>query len=506
MIETPIKSDNLYESMLKQPIDRIALITIGILMIVITLLIGGGGNCDQFCIFNTRPKVKNFTWNNQTIGVEDTAFIVTFDRPMDQNSIENNLTINPPLLGKYSWVGRKLAYTLINPPLYGTNYRLKIVGGKEKFNAGEGETMQPFESNFKTRDRSLVYISLTPEDRGRLIHYNFTQNKPTYLTPPNLNVTDFQFYPQGKAILFSATDKMQENPQDVQLYQVQLGTNIDNFDPETSLKLILDNQDYQILKFKLSQDGKVIVTQRLNRKNPADSGLWMLKENQEPVLITQEVVGDFLITPDSKTIAVSQGQGVAILNLKPNEKPLDFMANFGQTLSFSDDGTLSTMIDFNMNNPKMRYVRSLYLVSNQNTKEKLLDTAGTLLGCQFNTKKTYLYCLMTQVINDANEYREEPFLGLIDLKTKKNYPLLGLPKYHPDIHLSLAKDGSGLVFDQVMISNDPNFVDSLRTASGEIIASSKMWVLLLDINNPKVTENPQLQELPFIGFRPQWSP
>jgi len=82
----------------------------------------------------------------------------------------------------------------------------------------------------------------------------------------------------------------------LKLYTVATGVNNNHSEPtqqveDTPLsnsepKLILDNKKYQNNKFDLSQDGKTIVVQRLNRKNPQDFGLWIInKDNSIKSLI-----------------------------------------------------------------------------------------------------------------------------------------------------------------------------------------------------------------------------
>ncbi len=85
--------------------------------------------------------------------------------------------------------------------------------------------------------------------------------------------------------------------------------------PAGKVELVLDNKDYQNLKFDLSVDGNIIVVQRVNRQNPSEFGPWLLKMGQPPQPLKGEPGGDFLITPDSNSLAIAQGQGLAILPL-----------------------------------------------------------------------------------------------------------------------------------------------------------------------------------------------
>ncbi|MGL5032250.1 MAG: Ig-like domain-containing protein, partial [Microcystaceae cyanobacterium] len=215
----------------QQPIDRAALVMMGILTTAIAILVGGNFACNQndHCWFSNRPKVVNFSWQDQEVGATDKAFIMTFDRPMDHSTVEKNLVINPPLPGKMSWAGRRLAYTLDKTIRYGEQYQIQLSDAKEHFygNKTEGQKVQPFRSQFQSRDRAFAYIGTEGEETGRIIYYNLSQQQKTILTPANLTVTDFKFYDQGQSILFSAADSNLgfAGLRELKLYQIALSEN-----------------------------------------------------------------------------------------------------------------------------------------------------------------------------------------------------------------------------------------------------------------------------------------
>ena len=88
-------------------------------------------------------------------------------------------------------------------------------------------------------------------------------------------VQDFALYPLGDRILFSANERQAQAQGDSnpQLYTVTTGLQISAPDAAPTppvnpgeIELILDNRDYQILKFDLSADGNRIVLQRAPRE------------------------------------------------------------------------------------------------------------------------------------------------------------------------------------------------------------------------------------------------
>jgi len=491
-----------------QPLDRIAIALMLLLSVLIGLIMLKGDV--------VTARVRDFTWQNQQIGAEDNSFALTFSRPMDTKSVENNFKIDPPLAGKFSWAGRRMVYTLLTPAPYGTNYKVQLQAAKDKFAEQEGtnRTIQPFVGSFRTRDRVILYIGTEQEEQGRLILYNLTQEQKTVLTPKDLIVMEFESFPDGEKILFSARSIKNSDLLSAQLYTVTTGVagkSEREVEPAGRVDLILDSKDYQNLKFDLSPDGQTIVIQRGNKANPGDFGLWFMPatsdasgEKPTPKRLQSQPGGDFTITPDSKAVAVAQGQGAAILPLQGDaSKPLDFLPQFGLVQAFSKDGSQAAMVKFNTD-----YTRDLFLVTNQGVQKQLVKTTGSIVNCQFDTASPTLYCLLTQLIS-KEQYIEQPYVVAIDLKTAQQKPLLLLPPEQRNVQMSLSPDGLGLLFDQVVPQTNPSTTlptNTLKTDDGDAIATSSLWLMpLLPIADTATVEI-RPEQLPLAGFRPRWLP
>jgi hypothetical protein len=504
-----------------QPIDRVALATMVVLGVLIGLLLLGGNH--------TAPRVRDFSWQNRQVGAEDTAFLLTFSRPMDHASVENNLQIEPPLAGKFSWAGRRMAYTLEKPAPYGTAFQIKLQGARDRFtSANDSVKLQPFAGEFRSRDRAFTYLGVEGDEAGRLVLYNLTQQTRTILTPKNLVVMDFEPYPEGDRILFSATNRSNHSQGvlDQQLYTVTTGirlkspasapgatnstTEATSVDanaqsplPAGIVESILDSKDYQNLKFDLAPNGQLVIIQRVNRNDPADFGLWVLRPGAPPEPLKTEPGGDFLIAPDSQAIAMAQGQGMAILPLTSGADPLDYLPKFGMTLSFAKNGSAAAMVKFNAD-PK-NPTRSLFIVTNQGKETELLTTNGSIFNAQFDPTNRVIYGLITELL-PGDAYLEQPYLSAINIETGKRTNLLKLP-IQRDIQMSLAPDGLGLLFDQIVetSSAQPNS-NSVQTENGQAIATSRLWFLPLVLNPDGTSQLAQPQELPLPGLRPRWLP
>jgi hypothetical protein len=461
------------------------------------------------------PHVREFSWRGKQIGAEDTAFTLTFSRPMNHASVEQNLRIEPTVAGKFSWAGRRMAYTLVAPAPYGTQFQLQLQGAYDRFSqAGDAAVqLKSFVSTFRSRDRAFVYLGAEGEEAGRLILYNLTRQEKHILTPADWVVMDYKPYPKGDRILFAAMQRTSQAQSllNQNLYTVTTGLATDDRDQVSSkpvsppgvgmVELVLDSEAYQNLKFDLAADGQTIIVQRANRTNPTDFGLWVIKSGEAPQQLKTEPGGDFLITPDSQAIALAQGQGMAILPLNSEADPLDYLPKFGMALSFAKDGSAAAMVKFNEDpaNP----TRSLFLVSNQGVERELLRTSGSILSAQFDPTNQILYCLITQRL-PGEVYVEQPYLTAIQLKTGKRVDLLKLP-IQQDIQMSLAADGLAILVDQV-VSDPARPANSLQGSAGEAIATSRLWFLPLIPDQDGVPTPVKPEALPLPGLRPRWLP
>jgi hypothetical protein len=487
---------------LSQPSDKIAIALITFMALIIGLLLWADNTCNDNCIFHPGARVNDFSWQNKTITGEDRAFILTFNRPIDRASVEQNLTITPPLPGKISWSGLRMAYTLETPAPYGETYRLTLAGARERYakQTQQGELIQPFAAEFRSRDRALAYIGSQGSEEGRLVLFNWTQRQKSILTPENLTVFDFEPYPQREGFLFSAVDVHQGETgmQGLQLYTVS--TNWDtpkDKQHQPKIELVLDNQGYQNNKFDLAQDGKTIVVQRLNRNNTNDYGLWKITDHQLAKLITDAQTGDFLIAPDSQTVAVAKGEGIALLPLETNAEPIDFLPKFGQVLDFTPDGTGAAMINYNTDNAKLDGKRSLVYVNNLGVQKELLKTEGSIQNCQFAPTGKHLYCWLT-TLAPGEVYIEQPYLAEINLKTLETKTLISLAKYQ-DSKISVAPDGLGILFERSPHNHD-------ATAEPSTASNNTIWLAIPNSTEQGNTNPPIVEQLPFVGFQPQWLP
>ncbi len=489
------------------PLDRAAIL----LMVILTILIG-------FLMLSgdhTAPRVREFSWNKQQISADDKGFIMMFSRPMNQDTVEQNLRIDPPLAGKFSWAGRRMVYTLLQPAPYGTPFSIQLQGAIDRlYGDKSGREIQPFTGYFRTRDRAFVYIGVQAEEEGRLMLVNLSQDpQPMPLTSPELVVTEFEPYPQGDRILFSAIARSESSAGnfDPQLYTVTTGLSSNTWEKKKKssqaageVKLLLDNKKYRNLKFDLSPNGQIIVVQRVNKNDSLDASPWMIESGKSAKSLKLDG-GDFLIGPDSESLIIAQGPDLtSILPLEPEAKPLEFLPKYGQVLAFADDGSAAAMVKFNSDG-----TRSLFVVNNLGEEREIYRSPafGNILSAEFDPAGKILYCLLTELLDNTEEYQEQPYIAALEISTGEITPLVILPNQQ-EINLSLSPDGLALLFDQTVtqITEGGNLEKTPRTQAGDRITTSRLWILPLDLPADNSPIQLQPEELPFFGYNPYWLP
>lgn len=506
-----------------QPLDRFASMAIIVLGLIIAAMLLLGAQA--------LAQVRTFSWQDEIITADDVAFLMTFSQPVNPQSVEDSLEIEPALLGKFSWAGRRMAYTLSVPAPYGESFKVTLPEAKA-LNTQTG--FEPFEGTFRTRDRAFAYIGAEGEEQGRLIMFNLTRKEKTLLTPADQRVLDFKPYPARDRILFSAvnTETEAEGIGLAQLYSVSTGLAAPSpvqrwqfwqrkAEPAAAgtIQLILDNKDYQNLKFDLSPDGQVIVVQRVSQQNPADFGPWVLMDDNPPRKLKTEPGGDFKIAPDSLSLLLQQGEGTAVIDLQEEttdtqpDELLDFLPEYGLTLDIASDGSAAALLDFNQDDPDKQFTQSLFWVSNQGEEKLLLQTDGAVLGAQFNESNEILYCLVNRIVaqgesapdQDEREglYQVAPYLTAINVKTGQEQKLLEMPP-QPEITVSLSPDGLAILFDEALVI-EPSVAD--ETFSGP---TARLWLLpLFATAAERLRAEPAAlppAELELIGRQPIWLP
>ncbi|MGQ9838888.1 MAG: hypothetical protein ACUVRV_13225 [Cyanobacteriota bacterium] len=441
-----------------QPLDRwVAGITLGSFIVGVILFLLGN---------HTAPYVQDFNWNQQRVGSRDLQMVLTFNRPMDADSVVTHLQIQPPLPGRMRKLGRRFFWTLTEPAPYGQTYRVQLQGAQDE----RGQPMsRPFEGAFRTPDRQLLGIATDPPQAGRLFLFNLETGSTTLLTPVGIKVTQMQPSADGQYVYYFATATGIQN-QD--LYRLNL--------EDHSSQLLLDHRGYQNLRFQVSPTGELVVAERMPlQQDPSgqvETQLWIQKTHRDPFQRLQlhtAVGGDFLISPDESSLLISQGQGVGIVPLHPQAAAESFLAQFGQTLAIRPDGAFGALLRFNPD-----YTRSLWIVSNTGSSQEILVAEGSIGVGAFSATAPVFYALVNQI--DPETYAESPRLLAIPWEEGSQIEVVRA-EYPIELDFSLAPDGRILAY--TLLEPFQGVPDPLAPLSrtGQAIASAQTW--LLEVEN-----------------------
>lgn len=477
--------------------DQIVLGCIFLLTLLVALAWGFGAPHSGSLRDRTPNSVQHFSWEGKRISAMDKFFSLSFSQAIDPEFVSQHFSIEPPLPGKLSWVGKRFFYTLSDLPIYGQDYQVKIA-------TTENTPVEPFLSRFKTRDRAFAYIGTEGTDRGRLILYNLTLQEKSLLTPADLIVLSFDVYPEGDRLLFSAIPRGAANTTigDQQLYTVTTGFNYAG-EPEEAIaagqiRRILDAEKYTNGKFQLADNGRRIVIQRTNREDPRDRSLWVISGQAEPRALGIPA-DEFLLSPDAEIMAIAQQNKLSLVPLGRDGGAIRAKEEYSKLLAFSPDQTQQIALQ------TVDGINSIYVLKDQAEDRVLLRTLTPILECRFEPRRAeMLYCLKIDENESLGQKIEEPFLSAINLATGEETPLLALPNYR-DVRLSVAADGLALIFDQVVTAN-PTRNSDLFTENGLAVEGGRLWLLTL----PELGTGSNIQPSPpdalMPGYKPQWIP
>ncbi len=451
----------------------------------------------------TPLKISEFSWNKQKIGAWDRVFSLTFNRAVNPTTAEQGLNLQPPLNGKISWSRNKLFYTLLEVPIYGITYQVRLNNVKS---ADHQKIIPSFVGFFTTSDRAFAYLGTINQEKGRLILYNITQREKTILTPADLSITDFKIAPRGEKIFFLAYDSRgsrEVGNSRQQLYSVSTGLKsrgVAVVEPVGKLHIVLDSKQYTNIRFDLSRNGQTLIVERENLKNPADAGLWLITKegNNKPLGIPG---GQFKLTPNGQRIALKQREGVTMLPLFREALPAQVFPDYEGVLDFSRDGSQALMVKSNNN-----YTRSLVLVNFQGTSKELFRSFYPITACRFEPRQERtIYCAKTDLLQSpTGQFQEANYLSVFKLDTRQEFPLVSLPQTQ-GLQISISPDGVGLLFDQAI--GNANLALVPRYFS---VSNTTLWLLPLPDLETRLKNNQPpgkvLLEQLYPGSKPLWLP
>lgn len=374
--------------------DRLFLI----LFLFFTLLIGG------LIIFGdqTYPRVTASNLKTEIIPLKTNQIVLTFNRNMDRISVEENFSIKPNLKGKFSWIGKKMAYSFTEPLVAGENLELELIGAKDDQGVVMGEAYQKI---YQTAEQNLYFIGSENDQKEKLIKYTLN-GKIEILSPMDLIVKDFKVHPEEKLIYLLGTENIRDKGKN-DLYE---------FNTETrELKKIIDGQKEFIFSLSLSPDGKILmvrkgVIQQFEESSLIDPGnLWTfdIEKKKWSEFWNKELYGSELyFSPDSNYLVGRLISGdIIILPVKEDRERIVYLENYAGAYNLSPDGSKLVFVDFD--DPFRAH--DLLLRSNDGKTRSLVLDKGQIQFPIFDRKGEKIYFLLSSA---SGPFEKENFLEL----------------------------------------------------------------------------------------------
>lgn len=144
-----------------------------------------------------------------------TRIAVTFPRPMNQDSLNGKVFIEPAVPFELGWIENEMLILPLTPLQPDTAYKITVGPGVQDSTGAEmGGTV---EWNFRTRQPRLAYIRPVGMDGlGELWWSNQDGSDAVRLSAENQRVTSFGVAPDGSALLYA----VEESPTTANLWRV----------------------------------------------------------------------------------------------------------------------------------------------------------------------------------------------------------------------------------------------------------------------------------------------
>ena len=440
----------------------------------------------------SKPQVKDSNLVDQKLRPEKAYMLFTFNRPMDRASIEKGFTINPPVMGKFSWSGKRFAFTPKNPLAYGQKYDLQMMGKDQT-----GKVMIPFKSTITTPVRKFFYVGTEGSEKDHLFAVNFESKQQQQLTPNNQVVLKFSPHPNGSKAYYFAfrpEDKTSLLEQDYQsLYEVNFAQS-----DKASSQFIADFKQWSNIDFALSPDGNNLLIQRLKKDSTPEFGLWLLNTNKsnldwQPFYYSQ-LSGAVSFTPDSGALAGIDSGGLVIAPLPTEQKKKpqpEFITGYAQFFDFSADGQSALVSRYDA-----AFRSELVILRTSGQIQKIITTEATLSRAQFDPLRQYAYVILLFEPKQV-EGRQHYQLVRFDLKTGKQKELWNQMDRNL-IAFDLSPDGKYILAEHTKsVPLKSTLRRSLERVGGSELDST---VVLLDRDGKLI---PGFAPRP--GTAPQWN-
>jgi len=360
----------------------------------------------------TYPKVSDINLSESEIPVSANQIVLSFNREVDRQSVEENFSIQPEIPGRFSWIGKKMAYTFDQQLDYNQPFSLSI---KEAVDI-KGDLVADF--NFSTQVESKVIFYLeTDEQNSRLVEYNLNTQEKQYLTPEDLIVLDYKYAPKSKVVYFFATQKADLDETSFitdlkQLYSLNLKSQ--------RLRVLADSKNYVNFEFDISPDEKKIALTRSeihSNHTLTPRKLYLSKTSRtrfRPFWNKNIANAEIIFAPSSDAI-LGFNSDIGYL-LVPIEPKLEKVVEFGwlehlKSYGFSNSGNQLVFSTSNSIEGETNFI-TLFSRGNQRQQYYFNNNTDFIEQIQFLANQNKLVYL-------RNKDLSEHFLQILNLETEE---------------------------------------------------------------------------------------
>lgn len=417
------------------------------LTLVISLMLGLG---DQ-----SYPRVMETNLKDEILPLTTNQLVLTFNRNMDHASVEKHFTITPKIEGKFSWIGKKMAFSFNESLRSNEKIKVELKGALDE----SGVLMENYERNYATQNQALYFIGTDEGQKDRVVGFDLDQKKSSVLSPENLIVKDFRVHPDQKLIYLLGYKKGDDDKR----------SNLYEFDVENQiLKVLVDGEKEYVFAFELSPNGKILLVRKGNI-NPYDQSslidagsLWTYEINTQKwkIFWNKDLYGsEFYFSPDSNYLVGRMITGdITILPVSKNPDKVVYLENYAGNYNLSPDGHQLVFVDF----PDPFSPNNLLLRDDDGTTQTLIEKGGQIQFPIFNKNGDRIYFLMSKVTDDFEEtglLSISPFhLYAYDLKQQKLIQLSNDEKYFEGF-FHLSTDGRWIGFERYEAAESGKFFE-----------------------------------------------
>ncbi len=396
----------------------------------------------------TYPYVKSSSLPESGLVSADTRQLAfAFNREMDRASVEAGFSIEPAAAGRFSWIGKRMAYSFEEPLEYRQDYQIRLVEVRDSNGVPLPES---YEASFSVPRPALFYIGLAGSEADRLMRYSFEDGSRTPLSPPGYRVADYRLDAKhSQAYLLARSPDGSEEPS---LYSMDLGGG--------PLRLRVDGRKFRTFDFQASPDGRLLAVsqgrlKQIGEFQSVEPGAIELMETESGKWRSfwwrQLYPSPFYFSSDSRfLLGIDYSDDTLILPLEEDRSQMVQIGSYSGLHGFSHDGK-----SILLSQEEVAFAEGDLLLRGADGQTRtLLSEAGQIFAPAFDPTDRWVYFLFSQL--GAGGYEKLFHLHRHDLLSGENEPLVSDPGYAQG-YFDLSPRGDRIALERYSVPEGAEF-------------------------------------------------